>query len=315
MGDFFMRSLKWLILIGIGLSCAGCGKEPTGSIGQKWLDVPYANISPAQKLDIYLPGSGKAPFPAIIYIHGGGFRRGDKAKDLPLSLVALKRGYALISINYRLSTDAKFPAQVHDVKAAVRFIKAHASEYSVNPEKIALWGVSAGGTLAALAGTANNGLDLEDSGLGTAVPSCSVQAVVDWYGPIDFLKMDEQLKQNGFKTQDISSLNSRLSMLFGKKITEVPESVKMANPETYISPDDPPFFILHGLHDDVVPVQQSVNFSARLEKAIGKDKVTLVLVKDAGHGDDKYLSSGIINKMFKFLDVCLKDGTPAFPSP
>jgi acetyl esterase/lipase len=298
-----LLAVKWVT----GLF-TGCGSSfNTSSIKQKWLNLPYANVSSAQKLDIYLPNEGKGPFPVIVSIHGGGFNSGDKIGfELRSALEGLRRGYAIVSMNYRLSGEAKFPAQIYDVKAAIRFIRANAEKYRLNPHWIALWGVSAGGNLAALAGTSGNVKELEDLSLGNLNQSSKVQAVVDWYGSINYLTMDDQFKQSGLVGQVHNSPDSIESELLGKLITEAPDLVKMANPETYISSDDPPFFIQHGTQDKLIPAQQSVDFALKLQKAIGKDKVRIELLKGAVHGDPIFTTQDNLVKIFNFFDEHLK---------
>ena len=134
---------------------------------RKWLDVPYAHQSPNQRLDIYLPDEGEGPFPVIAVIHGGAFMMGDKrdVQQLPM-LEGLKRGYAVVCIEYRLSGEAIFPAQIFDCKAAIRFIRANAHKYGFDPRRIAAWGGSAGGHLSSLVGTSAGVKDLEDLSMG-----------------------------------------------------------------------------------------------------------------------------------------------------
>src|SRR5512139_1589876 len=170
----------------------------TSHIKRKFLNIPYADVSPAQRLDVYLPDEGEGPFPVIIAIHGGAFMGCDKAdlQVLPM-LEGLKRGYAVVSINYRMSGESKFPALVQDAKAAVRWIRANAKQYKIDPQKIAAWGGSAGGYLSTMLGTSAGIPELEDLSLGYADQPSHIQAVVDWFGPTNFLKMDEQLTQSG----------------------------------------------------------------------------------------------------------------------
>ena len=182
--------------------------HPTGrrsnpeQIQRKQLEIAYAALSPAQKLDIYWPPEGGGPFPVILHIHGGAFLGGDK-RDTQLNpmLAGLEYGYAVVSINYRLSGEAIFPALVHDVKAAIRWVRANATIYQFDPQKIAAWGGSAGGYLALMAGVTAGIVELEDMSLGNPQQAAHVQAVVDWFGPTDFLKMDEQLTASGLKPE------------------------------------------------------------------------------------------------------------------
>jgi len=279
----------------------------TDGIKRKWLNISYATISPAQKLNIYLPQKGNGPFPVIISIHGGAFMFGDKADEqVNPMLEGLKHDYAVVSINYRLSGEAVFPKNINDVKAAIRWVKAHAATYKMNPDKIVVWGGSAGGNLAALAGTSGGVKELEDLSLGNANQSSRVQAVVDWFGPTNFLLMDKHLIETGNGKPDHSDANSPESKLMGQKITEIPERVLLANPETYITKDDPPFLIEHGTKDQLVPTQQSINFAAKLTAVLGKEKVTIHLLEDARHGGPQFETKENLELVFKFLDSVLK---------
>jgi len=224
-------------------------------------------------------------------------------------LEGLKRGYAVVAINYRLSGEAKFPALVQDAKAAIRWIRANAPRYSFDPNRIAAWGSSAGGYQATMMGVSVYVQSLQDESLGSADQSCAVQAVVTRFGPTDFLKMDEYLIEQGLPPlpgQEHSAADSPESLLLGQKITEVPERVKAANPETYVTPDAPPFFIQHGAQDPVVPVQMSIHLAAKLEQAIGKDKVRLELLEGAGHGAPQFETPENVEKVLDWLDRRLK---------
>ena len=279
-------------------------------VKRKFLDIRYANQSPAHKLDIYLPDDSTRPYPVIVSIHGGAFMGCDKS-DMQVTpmLEGLKRGYAVVAVNYRLSWEAKFPALVQDVKAAVRWIRANASRYELDPQRIAAWGGSAGGYLASMLGTSAGIPELEDMSLGNPEQPCHIQAVVAWYGPTDFLKMDEQLAANGLSPQEDqlhNGVNSPESLLLGQKITEVPERVKVANPETYIRQGAPPFFLQHGTKDGVVPVQQSENFAVYLSKILGKDRVKLELIQDAENADPSFEAPDNVKKVLDFLDKWLK---------
>jgi acetyl esterase/lipase len=280
-----------------------------GHIPRKYLDIPYAHLSSAQELDIYLPDEGEGPFPVILSIHGGAFMAWDKSDTQVMPMLeGLKRGYAVVAANYRLSWEAVFPAAVHDVKAVVRWIRANAEQYHFDPRKIAAWGGSAGGYLSAMLGTTAGVEELEDLSLGNPEQPCSVQAVVVWYGPTDFLKMDAQLTECGMPPEpgkEHSGANSPESLLLGEQITNIPELVRTANPETYISPGTPPFLLQHGTKDATVPVQQSVEFAAKLRQVIGDDRVRLELVADAEHVDLKFLTAENVKKVLDFLDQYL----------
>ena len=278
----------------------------TSHISRKFLDLRYAYLSVAEMLDIYLPEAGEGPFPVILSIHGGAFMGCDKAdlQVLPM-LEGLKKGYAVVSINYRLSGEAKFPALVRDAKAAVRWIRANAARYHLDPRRIAAWGGSAGGYLASMLGTSAGVPELKELKMGNPDQPSNVQAVVSWYGPTDFLKMDEQLAAAGLAPQPgqrHSEPDSPESRLLGRKITSAPARVKAANPETYIHPGMPPFFLQHGTRDAVVPAQQSIDFAEKLMKVLGKEAVTLELLEGAEHADPRFEAPGNVSRVLDFLD-------------
>lgn len=282
----------------------------TSFITRKYLNICYANQSPAQMLDIYLPESGEGPFPVILAIHGGAFMGCDKA-DLQITpmLRGLLRGYAVISINYRLSWEARFPALVKDAKAAVRWVRANATHYGLDAERIAAWGGSAGGYQALMLGVSAGVAKLEDLSMGNAGQPCDVQAVVSWFGPTNFLKMDEQLAESGLLPPPgmrHNESNSPESLLLGRKITSLPARVRAANPETYIHTGMPPFFLQHGTLDATVPVQQSIEMAAKLARALGQSQVTLELLEGAGHADPMFETDENVGKVLDFLDRSLK---------
>ena len=229
-------------------------------------DVVYSSPNGQdQKLDLFFPRAGEQPYPLVIYIHGGGWRNGSKTTggwygDVTDDL--LNRGYAVASIDYRLTPAAKWPAYIHDCKAAVRFLRANASKYNLDPNRVGTWGTSAGGHLVALLGTTDASAKLEGDG-GNPEQSSRVQAVVDFFGPSDLTKM--------FRGGD------RGQETFGDA-----EALKQASPIEYVSKDDPPFLIIQGDKDPLVPVEQSRMLHEKL-KAAGVES-TLVVVKDGVHG-------------------------------
>lgn len=289
----------------------GFGMEQldTSNIETKYTDISYADQSDTQKLDIYLPNEGEGPFPVIVAIHGGGFMMGSKTGgDLSSMLKGVENGYAVVSVDYRLSEEEIFPAAISDVKAAIRYIKANAEQYNLDPEKIAVWGDSAGGNLAALAGTSTDDEYLNGDNEENLEYSSEVQAVVDWFGPLEFLKMDEQFAETGVtpKFGATSSDSSPESKYIGGNITENQEQAEKANPSNYISEDDPYFFIQHGTADQNVPTQQSIDFAENLKEVLGEDKVTLSLLEGAGHGGEQFDDEENLQKVFEFLDSVLK---------
>lgn len=267
---------------------------PAGVIAHR--DLPYVtNGHERQKLDLYLPAQNAergaaspqhqgGSHPLIIWIHGGAFRVGSKEgnENNPLHFEYVTQGYALASINYRLSQHAIWPAQIEDCKAAVRWLRAHAAEYQLDPNRFAAWGPSAGGHLVAMLGTAGHVSEFE---VGEYLNvSSRVQCVVNYFGPTDFLQMDDQRLPDGMIH---NAPDSPESELVGGNIQEHPEKVARANPITYIPQDNvttnmPPMLVVHGDQDPLVPHGQSVLLVDALEKA-GAD-VTFYTVKGGGHG-------------------------------
>ena len=286
----------------------------TSSIKTMFKNLNYvtsATPSVAQKLDIYLPNEGIGPFPVIIQIHGGAFKSGAKSDgQLAPMLKALENGYAVVSVEYRLSSEAKFPAQINDIKAAIRFLRANASKYSLNPDKFATWGGSAGGSLSALAGTSGGVVALQDDSLGYAGVSDSVQACIDWYGPIYFSTMDAEFSALG-QTAAMGATNTAASpetAYLGATIgsAEAEPIVIAASAQSYITEDDPAFYIQHGTADRNIPITQSVNFSNKLITILGSSKVTFEQLEGAGHGGSQFEADENLAKIFAFLDKNLK---------
>jgi acetyl esterase/lipase len=240
-------------------------------------DLEYVKEGHArQKLDLYLPEKADGPLPLLIWVHGGGWRAG--SKDRPAGLEFVGRGYALASLNYRLSQHAVFPAQLDDCKAAVRWLRANAKKYNLDPQRFGAFGASAGGHLVALLGTTGGAKELEGKG-GNLDQSSRVQAVVDLFGPTDLTKMGGS--HDGPRSPE--------ALLIGGPVQENKEKAAKANPIEYVKKDNPPFLILHGDKDAVVPFGQSELLEAALKKA--GVEVTLKRVKGAGHGGPAFTSA------------------------
>jgi acetyl esterase/lipase len=274
---------------------------------RKWLDLPYANLSPAQKLDIYLPDEGDGPFPVILHIHGGGFEIGDKCDVHVLAyLKGLARGYAVVSVNYRLSGEAIFPAGLQDIKASIRWLRANAVTYHLDGNRIAACGGSAGGNYSAMVCLTDSVTEFDDPRLGNVEYPCSVQAAVDMFGPTDFLKMDAQLEENGFGPGDHGEADSPESKYLGAKLSDVPLKVELANPMTYIHERMPALLIQHGRLDTMVPIQQSMIFVEKLEKYVSQGRFEFDIIEGAGHGDPLFEADENMDRVFAFLDRHLK---------
>ena len=300
-----------LVVVLVATGCSGLSVMPGGSasfasVDPTYADLAYATQSDAQKLDLYIP-EGDGPFPVVIMVHGGGFMFGDKADGAGLTGVdqLLAAGYAVASINYRLSAEAQYPSQIYDAKASVRFLRANAEKYNLNPDKFAAWGASAGGNLVSLLGTTCGVEELEGADLGNADQSSCVQAVVDWFGPIDFLKMDEQFAGTSCE-QSHNAASSPESKLVGAEIQTVPDLVATTNPMNYITADDAPFFIENGTADCNIPPIQNKNLADALSAVIGADNVTYVSLEGAGHGGSQFETAENLKLVIDFLDKNLK---------
>ena len=314
------RSRPWnwtILMLGLltmsllaGCTIPGLGGQVAFSVAPAYKDVAYASASSTQKLDLYLP-EGAGPFPVIVNIHGGGFKLGDKGMvDDASGKAFLAAGYAIASIDYRLSGEAKFPAAVLDAKAAVRFLRANAAKYNLNPDKVVAFGQSAGGNIASMLGTTSNAAEFDDPSLGNAGISSRVQAVINWFGPNDFAQMDAQAKAQGCSASDQTHNNAASfeSAYLGAAVPTVPELVKKANPVTYIDKDTPPFLIQKGDQDCTVPVENTKMLADALSGA-GID-VQFDLLKGVGHGDQGgtpvFASDSNVQAMLSFLNSKLR---------
>jgi acetyl esterase/lipase len=219
------------------------------------------------KLDLYLPPKAEGPLPLIVWIHGGAWKAGSKDNCPTTPLVA--KGYAVAAINYRFIQHAEFPAQIEDCKAAIRWLRANAQKYNLDPDHIGVIGASAGGHLTALLGTSGSVKELEGTG-GNPEQSSKVQAVVDLFGPTGMPAKDRAL----------------------------------ANAVTHITKDGPPFLIVHGDADKTVPIAQSERLTEALKKA--GVEVTMVTKKDAGHGGPAFTNDEAMKMYEEFFDKHLK---------
>ena len=225
-------------------------------VKRRFLDVPYAKESESQCFDLYLPQEGDGPFPLLIHIHGGGFAFGDKRDDhMDAYLTGIKRGYAVASVEYRKSGEAVFPAAVHDCREAVRYIRAHAAEYSVDPERIGVIGGSAGGNLTAMVGmnVPNGDFPGEDKTADYAETPFVVVAVPQ-FGPMSFGTMREQAAANGISEVHPDPAYMPESQYLGVSVAEATQAqLDAANPATYASPAMAPMLVQHGTRDHLVP--------------------------------------------------------------
>ena len=272
-------------------------------VTNKILDVPYAHASLAQKMDVFMPDSGEGPFPCIVVIHGGGFCYCDKRNmEVQPFLPGIGLGYVVVSINYRLAHEAPFPAAVIDCKAAIRYLKAHAEEFGIDPDRIAVAGGSAGANLAAMLCTSAGVAAFEDESLGNPDVSSAVQAGVIMFSVTDFLKMDEQLVQNGFPPFGNDKAESPMNIYLGGVMSDLdPQLVQSANPVTYVSEDVPPMLLEHGTADAISPYQQTLLLADRVREVAGDDRVEVVLFDGAEHAGLEFVAEENVKRIFDFL--------------
>ncbi len=276
----------------------GIAAADTTGAGKSWLDVAYGSESQKQKLDIYLPKTGTAPYPVILAFHGRG---GDKGTmEVNGEMKGLLRGYAVVSVNYRESQEAKFPANIMDAKAAVRFLKENAKTYHLDKTRIAAWGDSAGGNVVSFLGTAASHPELGDSS--KSADDSRVHAVVAWFPALDDAKMDEDVLGLGLEPALPRNADTYGIEMYGAPVQEISSLLHFTNPANYVDANTVPFLIEHGTADNVCPITQSQAFAEKLKSAIGEDKVLFVPVKDAGHHVTDFFSDENIDLVFAFLE-------------
>ncbi|MEM8954902.1 MAG: alpha/beta hydrolase fold domain-containing protein [Verrucomicrobiota bacterium] len=264
-------------------------------------DLPYANNdNPRQSLDLYLPKKPATDsLPLLVFIHGGGWRAGSKDGAARRLAPFLKGGeYAAASINYRLTDEAHWPAQIHDCKAAIRYLRAHSLKHGIDPERIAVWGTSAGGHLVAMLGVSQGVKGLEGT-IGNHIDeSSAVQAVINYFGPSELLTMDDHPG-----TMTHNATDSPEALLIGGPIQENKSKSKNASPVTHAGENDAPTLIVHGTEDPLVPFAQSETLDQILDSA-GVESI-LITVDGGGHG--KGFPPSLTKTIRDFLDYHLQD--------
>lgn len=291
--------MRYLLFLNFCLLLTACAQTPPPEGFIALRDLDYAGTGNArQKLDLYLPEKRPdKPLPLIVYVHGGGWEMGDKSDTGLLFQLIEKGGYAGASLGYRLSQEARWPAQIHDVKAALRWLGANAEKHGIDATSIGLAGISAGGQLVSLLGTSQGVAELEGE-IGTAKGTTpKIRCVANFCGPANFLTF-------AGKGSAIDSEEPRtaITRLFGGPLSQHRAVARMASPVTHISGDDPPFLHIHGTADTLVPYAQAEEFDAALEKA-GVSS-TLLTGKEAPH---VFFSADLLHKMQTFFDKHLRD--------
>ncbi len=299
-----LRRHSWLILVAampIGIATAQAQRRNLSSRGRTpknvtaIKDITYGRSGGRSlKLDLYKPlRPASRKLPVVVWIHGGGWRGKDKAEGIYfLTPLAETNRYICVSINYRLSGEAIWPAQIHDCKAAIRWLRANATTYGIEPERIGVWGASAGAHLAAFLGT-SGGIDKFEGRTNKLTHSSRVTAVASYFAPADL-------------TLDPSKGTAR-PLLLGGPVLEKIDLARSASATTHITADDPPFLHAHGTADSVVPLEQSQRFHAALRKQ-GLES-TLITVPGGTHGLRGHHAS-LAARVLRFFDKHLGKPVP-----
>ena len=244
------------------------------------------------KLDLYLPKTKKGKIPLIIFAHGGGWLMGSRKQIEVGVLRQLKRGFAVASVSYSLSTRAKFPQQIYECKAAIRWLRANVDKFDLDADNFTFWGASAGGHLSNIVG-ATSGTSILEGDLGDNLRvSSAVQKVVSWYAPSDLL----QMKNDTFWA---IATDWTTSFYLGFFIHQQPERTKIANPLNYITEKTPPFFLTHGTKDTIVNENQSELF---YQKLLAKGVFVIYEKNDFLHGDIRFNYKKQLKRTEDFLD-------------
>ena len=285
--SFSPRFIRWLILGLISQACAFAA--PT-----ILKDIEYARPNGYPLLlDLYLPERAQdESVPVVLWVHGGGWKNGSKEKAKAAWLA--EEGYAVVSINYRLTDVAQWPAQIDDCREAVRWARRNSSVFGFDLDRIGTWGSSAGGHLVALMGT----LPYPEN----ESVSSRVQAVCDWFGPTELLTMPPNNVGEGRTEEDVA--NSNGAKLLGCTVKDCPELARQASAYDNVSKDDAPFLIMHGDEDPGVPIQQSIQFYERLRKT--GVPVQYEVVEGAGHGGKLFDTPEVKATVRAFFDQYLK---------
>jgi acetyl esterase/lipase len=299
--EMLKRTVLAIVGLGVLAGAGWYGYRYMTTVTPTMADLAYDTVSPRQVLDIYRPEGAAGPLPVVIWVHGGAFRMGDKAG--PQSLDALlAAGFAVASINYRLTGTDIWPAQLEDVTAAVAYVRANAGALGVDPERIALFGSSAGGFLVSTTGIAL-----------AADPATRVQAVVNWFGPVDFTTMDADIEVSGVarSTGRNDAADSPESVLIGMSVADNPDVARQVSPLHYLSllGGDavlPPFLIMHGDADGFVGPGQSERLSEALLMHPAAPEVRFELLPGGGHGSGAFQEAAASAKVVAFLTSALQ---------
>ncbi|SRR5690606_38603575 len=289
----YTDTIRSAMLFGSALLAAGAASAQTAPTHA---DVEYARADgEALLLDLYLPDERGAPL--LVWVHGGAWEFGSKA-DMPLAAL-LPRGYAIASVEFRRASVGRFPAQVHDIKAAIRYLRAKAAEHGYDAERIAVLGASSGGHLAALVGVTNGHAELEGTLGEHRGESSAVQAAVSFFGASNLTTILAQSTPLGLRVREPA-----LERLLGALPDQAPELAQLASPVFHLDASDPPLLLLHGDQDPQMPINQAHELDGAYRK-LGLD-VALIVVHGAAHGGAAFFDEERLEAVSGFLDRTLR---------
>ncbi len=278
---------------------------------RKYFDLAYGDVSSDQKLDLWLPDApAEGPYPVIMFFHGGAFQIGAKRENQSEPVLRmLEHGYAIADVEYRKSGEAVFPAMLLDAKAAVRFLRANAEQYDLDPSRIAAWGASAGGWIVGMLGATGDQADFLDENRIFPEQSDAVQAVVDWCGPCgNFIFMDSDFESDVVSVEEHTTVESAEGRFMGHCLTDIPDLCQFAAPMAHVHADMPPVLIIHGVPDPVVPVKQSWRFAQEIARVAGEDKVEYYALDGVPHHSKFWNDHATIASItLEFLERRLKN--------
>ena len=264
-------------------------------------DVRYGTLD-SQLLDLYLPDEGDGPFPILLYAHGGGWTVGSRRLcSMGMILGVLDHGWAIAVPDYRLAQEAKFPEFIYDVKTSIRFLRAHAEQYSLDPRTVVILGDSAGGNIALTVGFTNDRPEYEGAHYGWGEYSSAVQGIVDMFGIADYTADEDQwcaesgLERKSYAPQGVDNV---FDYVLG---TENKALEGLLSPISMVHKDIPPVFLQHGLSDRMVPYQHSQTLAEKIDQVCGPNRCELRLYPGRGHVDPEFATSENWDELMEFL--------------
>jgi len=273
------------------------------NIRRKFLNCHYGE-DPRQALDIYLPNEGSGPFPIVFFAHGGAWQRGQKddVQVVPF-MDGVNRGYAVVSIGYRLVPDVRYPDNMFDIKAALRWIAQNADSYLLDASRTALCGASAGAHLIMMAAFTQGQVVFADT---SDIPTCRVLAMVEQFGPTDFAKIHPHYDESGFARVHVPGTPSPIDIMIGVRADLIPNLLRFYNPIDCVHPNVPPILLQQGRRDPMIPYQQAVELCDKINLVAGEGKAELDLSEDFLHADPGYAAPESVDRIFGFLDKHLR---------